>query len=155
MTDDKMHRHRGTRRDRPPEDSPAAPKPAEPEPKPDREAAKYRRQLRDTEAERDTLAGKVEAMQRREVERQVAEHLSNPEDFWLTGRRACRAARRRGQRRPGQGLGRCGFRGRGPAGLATTRPGARLRRWRTRVGPEGRPPCRKSSKAVADEHKSV
>lgn len=50
-----------------------------------REAAKYRRQLRETEAERDTLSSRVEAMQRREVERLAAPGLAAPADLWLTG----------------------------------------------------------------------
>ncbi len=48
-----------------------------------REAAAYRRRLRDTEAERDALAGRVEALQRREAERIAAEHLADPTDLWL------------------------------------------------------------------------
>lgn len=50
-----------------------------------REAAKYRRQLREAEAERDTLSGRVAAMQKREVERLAAADLAAPADLWLTG----------------------------------------------------------------------
>jgi hypothetical protein len=57
----------------------------EPDAKPDREAARYRRQLRETEAKATTLATRLEAMQRREVERMAAEHLQTPADLWLTG----------------------------------------------------------------------
>ncbi len=52
---------------------------------PSREAAAYRRRLRDTEAERDTLAGRVEALQRREAERIAGQHLADPTDLWLLG----------------------------------------------------------------------
>jgi len=50
-----------------------------------REAAKYRRQLRETETERDTLSSRVVAMQKAEVERLVADDLAAPADLWLTG----------------------------------------------------------------------
>lgn len=49
-----------------------------------KEAARYRRQLRETEAERDTLRERVEAMQRAEVER-LAGHLSQPSAIWAAG----------------------------------------------------------------------
>jgi len=54
-----------------------------------REAAKYRRKLRDTEAERDQfaaerdhLAARMEAMQRAEVERLAGTMLADPADLW-------------------------------------------------------------------------
>lgn len=52
-----------------------------------REAAKYRRQLRDTEAERDTLAQRVEAMQRAEVERLAGSthRIAQPAALWASG----------------------------------------------------------------------
>lgn len=50
-----------------------------------REAAKYRRQLREAQTERDTLRGRVEAMQRLEVQRLAAADLAAPADLWLTG----------------------------------------------------------------------
>lgn len=50
-----------------------------------REAAKYRRRLRETETERDTLAAQVAAMQRAEVERVAAEHLKIPAGLWASG----------------------------------------------------------------------
>jgi hypothetical protein len=46
-----------------------------------REAAKYRTQLRDTEAERDTLQARVEAMQLHQVEHYAGQHLSDPTDL--------------------------------------------------------------------------
>jgi hypothetical protein len=49
------------------------------------EAAKYRRRLRDTEAERDALRSRVEAMQRNEVQRLVADRLADPADVWRDG----------------------------------------------------------------------
>jgi len=49
------------------------------------EAAKYRRRLREAETERDALSGRVEAMQKREVERLAATDLAAPADMWLTG----------------------------------------------------------------------
>lgn len=48
------------------------------------EAAKYRRRLRDTEAERDGLAQRVETLQRAEVER-LASDLSKPAAIWAAG----------------------------------------------------------------------
>ena len=51
---------------------------------PGREAAKYRLRLREAEAERDALAGRLEAAQRREAER-LAGELSQPGDLWLLG----------------------------------------------------------------------
>ncbi len=52
--------------------------------KPGAEAAKYRRRLRETEARATALAGRVETMQKREVERLVATDLATPADVWLT-----------------------------------------------------------------------
>lgn len=49
------------------------------------EAAKYRRRLRETEAERDTLAGRLEAMQRGEVERIAAATVKSPAALWAAG----------------------------------------------------------------------
>ncbi|EID80804.1 MULTISPECIES: hypothetical protein [Rhodococcus] len=48
------------------------------------EAARYRRQLRDTEAERDALTAKVEAFQRAEVER-LAGELAQAGDLFDVG----------------------------------------------------------------------
>ncbi|MGI5222280.1 hypothetical protein [Nocardia sp. CA-290969] len=50
-----------------------------------RQAAKYRRQLRDTEAERDGLRERVTGYERAEVERLVADSLADPADLWVAG----------------------------------------------------------------------
>ncbi len=50
-----------------------------------REAARYRRSLREAETERDGLRGRVEAMQRAEVERLVGDQIAVPADVWLAG----------------------------------------------------------------------
>ena len=49
------------------------------------EAAKYRRRLRDTEAERDTLAARLTALQRAEAEALAAERLVDGEDLFRYG----------------------------------------------------------------------
>lgn len=49
-----------------------------------REAARYRRRLRDTEAERDRMAATVQSYQRRDVE-SAATELAAPGDLWLAG----------------------------------------------------------------------
>lgn len=46
------------------------------------EAAKYRRRLRDTEAQRDTLATRVETYQRREIEALADGKLAVPSDLF-------------------------------------------------------------------------
>ena len=63
---------------------PDAPDPVEPE-KPSREAAKYRRQLRESQSHAEALQVRVEAMQRADVERLAATDLQTPADLWLTG----------------------------------------------------------------------
>jgi len=55
-----------------------------PEPQSKREA-RYRTQLRETEAERDALAAKVEALQRAEVERLAAKVIQKPAALWAAG----------------------------------------------------------------------
>ena len=50
-----------------------------------REAARYRRQLRETEAQRNTLSERVERMQRSEVERLAAQTLAVAADVWAVG----------------------------------------------------------------------
>lgn len=50
-----------------------------------REAAKYRRQLRDTETERDNLAGRLEALQKQTVETLAGQHLDKPAGLWASG----------------------------------------------------------------------
>lgn len=52
---------------------------------PNSEAAKYRKRLRDTETERDTLRGRVETLQRAEIERLVTGKLADPSDLWRDG----------------------------------------------------------------------
>jgi hypothetical protein len=56
---------------------------AEPEERsPNREAANYRRRLRQTEAERDALRTQLDAVQRAEVERRAVESFQDPTDLW-------------------------------------------------------------------------
>ncbi|BCO36851.1 hypothetical protein BMW24_018295 [Mycobacterium heckeshornense] len=50
-----------------------------------REAAKYRTRLRAVEAERDTLAARLAAYQRRECEQVVADILDQPADLFEIG----------------------------------------------------------------------
>ena len=57
----------------------------QPEPKPAREAAKYRRQLRETETERDDLRARIETMQRTEAERLASQHIAKGEALWASG----------------------------------------------------------------------
>lgn len=52
---------------------------------PNKEAAKYRRRLRETETERDTLRGRIEAMQRAEVERLTTDAGIKPAALWASG----------------------------------------------------------------------
>lgn len=67
-----------------PEDNTTDPgSPETPEPQSKREA-RYRVQLRETEAERDTLAGRIETMQRAEVERLAADVIGKPTALWAT-----------------------------------------------------------------------
>ena len=47
------------------------------------EAAKYRTQLRDVEAERDTLHAQIDKMQRAQVEDALEGKLDKPSSFWL------------------------------------------------------------------------
>lgn len=49
------------------------------------EAARYRTQLRAAEAERDTLAARVDALHRSAVERLVADRLAAPADLFDVG----------------------------------------------------------------------
>ncbi|MCP9272775.1 hypothetical protein [Mycolicibacterium arenosum] len=50
-----------------------------------REAAKYRRRLRDAEAERDTLRTRLETLQRTEAERLAGRHLAKGAALWVGG----------------------------------------------------------------------
>ncbi|MBF6298038.1 hypothetical protein IU459_10815 [Nocardia amamiensis] len=52
---------------------------------PNREAAKWRKQLRTVEAERDGLRERVTAFERAEVERLAADRLADPADLWTGG----------------------------------------------------------------------
>lgn len=73
----------------PPADPPqdGAQPPADPPEGGNSEAAKYRRRLRDTEAERDAHAARIEAFQRRDVARLAGESLAQPEDLFDVGGR--------------------------------------------------------------------
>lgn len=50
-----------------------------------KEAARYRRRLRDTEKQRDVLLGQVEALQRAAIDKEVQRHRVTPEGFWASG----------------------------------------------------------------------
>ncbi|PPF32277.1 hypothetical protein C5B93_15905 [Rathayibacter sp. AY1A2] len=49
------------------------------------EAAKYRRQLREAEAERDTLRSRVESLQRSDVERIASTKIEKASAVWAAG----------------------------------------------------------------------
>lgn len=53
--------------------------------RPEREAARYRRQLRETQAERDTLQSRLETLQRAEAERIAKNTISNGSGLWAAG----------------------------------------------------------------------
>lgn len=69
----------------PTEDTPDAEERDDDEHGGNREAAKYRRKLRDTEAERDALATRLETMQRTEAERIAGEVLAKGAALWIDG----------------------------------------------------------------------
>ena len=52
---------------------------------PAREAAKWRGRLRQAEAERDSLAGKVEALQRTQIDAHVTAPALKPAAVWASG----------------------------------------------------------------------
>jgi hypothetical protein len=52
---------------------------------PNAEAARYRTRLRETEAERDSIAGRLTGDQRAEAERLASARLSKASDVWLEG----------------------------------------------------------------------
>lgn len=52
---------------------------------PNKEAAKYRRQLREAETERDALLETVTALRRAEVERIAGTTITRPEGLWAAG----------------------------------------------------------------------
>lgn len=54
----------------------------EPEGNPNDEAARFRRRLRDTEADRDRLAASVESLQRQRVEQILADTNVTPAALW-------------------------------------------------------------------------
>lgn len=56
-----------------------------PDDRQDRDAAKYRRRLRETEAERDTLAAQVESLQREAIEAQANAQAVKPAALWASG----------------------------------------------------------------------
>lgn len=59
--------------------------PEEDEHQPGREAAKYRRQLREVETHRDALAAQLDALRRAEVGRLAAAASVKPEAIWAAG----------------------------------------------------------------------
>jgi hypothetical protein len=63
----------------------AAPEDESPDASPNAEAARYRRQLREVEAERDALTDRVRDYQRRECEAMVADLLDVPGDLFDIG----------------------------------------------------------------------
>lgn len=77
--------------DTPPEDTDTTteattePEVEPPEDKPGSEAARYRRQLRDTEDKVAVLTARVDGYQMAEAERLAATHLASPGDLWLLG----------------------------------------------------------------------
>jgi hypothetical protein len=52
---------------------------------PSREAAKYRTRLREVESERDTLVGRVEALQRSQLEQHITAAGLKPQAVWANG----------------------------------------------------------------------
>ncbi|WP_051046295.1 hypothetical protein [Nocardia asiatica] len=66
-------------------DAPATETDSGEQPNGNREAAKYRRQLRETETERDALRERVTAYERAEVERLAADRMADPSDLWTGG----------------------------------------------------------------------
>ncbi len=78
-----------------PQDAPQEPQeptepPQEPQDEPDdaqggKEAAKYRRRLRETEAERDQLRERLDSLQRTEVERIASATVAKPAALWAAG----------------------------------------------------------------------
>lgn len=59
--------------------------PDDPDPSPNSEAARWRTKLRETEAQRDTLADRMIGYQRRECELAIADLLDEPTDIWEIG----------------------------------------------------------------------
>ena len=67
------------------EDTPETAPEASEAPSPNREAAKYRRQLRDVEAERDALADTVKTLRTAAAEAVLSDILAKPSALWLAG----------------------------------------------------------------------
>lgn len=78
-----------------PQDPKIAPTPGMSDPEPpagageppagDNEAAKYRRRLREVEAERDALKGTLDTVRRGQIEAAIADKLHRPADFFEVG----------------------------------------------------------------------
>lgn len=75
-----------------PQEQPAAPVDAAVEVEPqdadqggNREAAKYRRQLRETQSERDAVTSRLEAAQRQIIEAEAGKHIDKPASLWASG----------------------------------------------------------------------
>ncbi len=69
----------------------------DPADKPGREAAKYRRQLREVEAERDELRATLDHVQHAEVERATGDRLVSHELLWIDGHKASEFYSKNGQ----------------------------------------------------------
>lgn len=67
------------------ENTPETPPEAPETPQGNREAAKYRTQLRESETAREDLAARVEKMQRAEAERLAGTTIEKPSGLWATG----------------------------------------------------------------------
>lgn len=57
----------------------------EQEPSPNREAAKYRRELRDTQSERDALQARIDQQDRAAAETLAGQQLASADDLWRYG----------------------------------------------------------------------
>ncbi|MDI9917862.1 hypothetical protein [Rhodococcus sp. IEGM 1379] len=65
--------------------TPEVPETPEAEAKPDNEAAKYRRRLRDTETERDTFANRLDSLQRQVISSACDAAGFKAAGFWASG----------------------------------------------------------------------
>lgn len=84
LTEDQTDTPEDQTEDTPAEDAPTEEEPTE-DTKPGREAARYRRQLREVEAERDALVGTVDGLRRTMAETALAGTLAKPSALWMTG----------------------------------------------------------------------
>lgn len=89
--------------------------------------ARYRIQLRETEAERDQLAAKVEALQRAEAERLAAKVIQKPGALWATDTSIADLLADDGTVDP-QKVTKAATAAQQTLGLATTRPGGYVAR---------------------------